>query len=152
MVSVTLDWHGRSVSLGHMRTPTVMVLGMLLASCSSDSGSADGCDNDDDCKGDRICDDGECVESTSGNTDPGTCAVCGATMLTCAFASGHQEDVSLDSSTATGCSTSFDGDVLTVDCGAGEVCFEGSCSAQTIDNSFTFTFPGEGAVVCEPSG
>lgn len=126
----------------------VLVMGVVFVGCSNEA-SGDGCDDDDDCKGDRVCDDGECVETTS--TAAGSCAVCGAASLTCAFASGHQEDKTFDSSTQSGCTMTFDGDVVSVDCDAGQVCYEADCSAQTIDNSFTFTFQGAEAVVCEPT-
>lgn len=54
-----------------------MVAGIALASCSSDEGDgAEGCTVDSECKGNRICDDGACVDP-SGNdaggsgSDPG---------------------------------------------------------------------------------
>ena len=110
------------------------ILGATVVGCSSDPGGG-ACERDGDC-----------------NRKQGSCAVCSADLLTCAYAGGHREDMEIDSSDGAGCSMTFDGKPLTVSCDHGEVCFSGGCFSQTIDNSFTFTYPKEGAVVCEPSG
>ena len=44
---------------------------VLASSCSDERSSGGGCEEDTDCKGDRICEDGDCVEPGSGSDDDG---------------------------------------------------------------------------------
>ena len=43
----------------------------VLASSCSDERSSGGCEEDTDCKGDRVCEDGDCVEPGSVSGDDG---------------------------------------------------------------------------------
>ncbi len=53
---------------------SVLALGLAVSACGptgSDSGSSDSCSSDNDCKGDRICEDRECVSPGGGDNGGG---------------------------------------------------------------------------------
>ncbi len=101
-----------------MRTLLGLILtgGLISAVACGDSSSGDGCEKDTDCKGDRVCDDGECVDADASGTGSGTCTdvgkVCSAgdtccNDALCVGAEGEDsrcaDQCTLDSQCQSGC-------------------------------------------------
>jgi hypothetical protein len=134
--------------MSHALALTAMLLG-----CSDPARDA-GCSNDDDCKGSRVCDDGECVQpdSSSSGSTPGECSACELDTLVC-DAAGTMLSITIDSSTAKSCTGTIVGeetDPIWVHCDTSTVCVEHETECFAADlrqNGFSFTVPSKNLVV-----
>ncbi len=137
----------------NVRTKHAWALAAILVGCGEPA-SEGGCENDADCKGSRVCEQGECVDpggaGASSGSMPGDCSACQLDALSC-DAGGEPLVVTIDASTAQSCTGTIGGaEPIWIHCSTSTVCVEheDECfAAELRPNGFSYTVPGKNVVV-----